>query len=138
MYASGFRVRTASVVTGARGPPVCTFGASARTTSRAIESLNVKHVLQLAIVDLRPQCVTVLRSDELHGDPESISLLAHTALKNVFDSQSFADRARIVVPAFECENRSGAHHAQSRRHCQCADQLMRNAIGKISHVSCGT
>ena len=78
--------RWALVILGASCPP-SSFTLSLSTTDRGNLILHCEHVIQFAVVSLRPEVIAVLRVDELCVDPQTVPGLADAALQNGPDVQ---------------------------------------------------
>ena len=60
--------------------------------------LHSEHVIERAIVGLRPQMRAVGRANQLRGDSDAIAGLSHRAFQHVGDLQSVGDRGDIQLP----------------------------------------
>ena len=65
--------------------------------------LDGKHVVDVAVVPIGPDLVSVVDVDELRGNPQSVPHLPHAALEHRRDHEPLADLADVDVLAFEEE-----------------------------------
>jgi hypothetical protein len=94
--------------------------------------LHREHVLQPALIGLRPELAAVGRIDQRRDDADRVALLAHGALQQRRHPQPVADRGRIVLlRAAELERGIAADHLQVAYLAERGDQLFRQAVGKI-------
>ena len=93
--------------------------------------LQREHVVELAIVPLRPDVAPVVRRRELRGDAQAVVRLPDCALEHDGHAEQGADGANILRLAFEGEDRRTRGDAQAFDLGERVDQLVRDAIAQV-------
>src|SRR5438552_914147 len=96
-------------------------------------ALKVENVLNVAVVILRPEMITVAHIDELCGHTQLVAYFAHASFQHRPHVQLIADFTKDVlfVLALECKTGCSSRHAQSRHLGQHIDQFLGHPVTQI-------
>ena len=94
--------------------------------------LDGEHILQLIVMDMRPQHAAAVRgADHPDGDADAIALLVHGTLDQVGHAQCSADLRRAVRGIAELEAGVLADHLEFVDLGKVGDQLFGQAVGEV-------
>ena len=94
--------------------------------------LDREHVLQLAIVGVRPLLRVVACVDELRRNPQAIARLPHASFEDPADPQLRGDVWYVRRGALEGEGGRARRDAKALEPAQSIDQLLGHAVGENS------
>ena len=94
-------------------------------------ALNLEHVVNVAVVGVRPALQPVAGADELGGDPHPIRGAPHAAFDEIGGAQSGADLAGVFrVPAV-LERGGAPDGLETRDPHQEVEDLLRHAVAEV-------
>ena len=74
--------------------------------------MNLKHVLHIAVVGVRPDVLVRPRIDELPDDPDVIVGAANASLEDSCDAEFLSDFAKVLVAVLIPNNRGPGNDFQ--------------------------
>ena len=90
-----------------------------------------KDVLQLAVVDPRPEMISVQGADQLGGNTQLIAVPAYAPFQHRRDVELLTDLPDVDVLSFEGEGRGPRDDPQALDVCERVDDLLRDAVGEV-------
>src|SRR2546429_426348 len=99
--------------------------------------LHREHVLDVALVLLRPELIATRGVDQLGIHPDAAAGAPHRALEQRRNVQLLPDLAGVHVPVPECECRGACRHPQAGHRVQRGDELFRHAVAEVLIVAVG-
>src|SRR5439155_6054890 len=100
--------------------------------------LDSEHILELAVVCIRPQLVPIAGAHELRRDANAVAAAPDAPLEYGTDVQLAADLVHVDLPALELERRRPCGHPDSFDAAQGGDQFVSQAVAEVLLISVRT
>src|SRR6185503_20681270 len=97
--------------------------------------LNCEHVLELAVVTLGPDVITVADVDELRRDTHPVPGATHASFENCFDVELLTDLGDADWFSLESERRCPGRHLQRRNAGERIEDFFRNTVREVLVVA---